>query len=174
VDLPPGDHLVRLEADGIEPAVRTVRAEGTHVEAPIATTPAPAPLAARQWTARYASSPAIDTQPSMRLLSRAVAGQNLLLIAAEPEARGTRLRAALATSGAVSARAERLARPHRAVSDETRALLREIFVRGGIVVERPLYQNPIFWTALGLAAAAAAVITGVLLAPVPSRTIVSF
>src|SRR5256885_9999239 len=39
-------------------------------------------LAARQWVSRWASSPAIDAAPSMRLLADATRSRNLVLLVA--------------------------------------------------------------------------------------------
>src|SRR5256885_16603148 len=60
-------------------------------------------LAARQWVSRWASSPAIDAAPSMRLLADATRSRNLVLLVAH----GKSVRAVLSVDGAVRARAQR-------------------------------------------------------------------
>src|SRR5207249_3731017 len=108
----------------------------------------------------------IDSAPSVRLVSKALRAPRLLLLVAEREAAGTRLRGTAAIDGDVAARAERVSDPA--------GLVRDLLVRSRVVEEpAPLYRRPLFWIAVGVAAAGAA--TGTLIAATPHvRTAVNF
>jgi hypothetical protein len=173
LDVRPGDHVVQLTADGVLPVVRSVRAEGAASEVVLATTAAPPATAAAQWTARYGTSPALDSAPSVRLLSRAVAAPSLLLVLATGDERATHLSGVLAADGTPRARAARTVAP-ALLAEPTRALLRELLVRGGVVIQRPLWEDPLFWLAVGVAAVGAAGVTGYLLYHPPVRTELHF
>src|SRR5262249_61838004 len=64
VDVHPGDHVVRVEADGFAPEIRRARAAAPSTELAVHLGPAPPDVAAAQWTSRYADSPAIDSAGS--------------------------------------------------------------------------------------------------------------
>ncbi|MEM9494162.1 MAG: PEGA domain-containing protein, partial [Myxococcota bacterium] len=80
VELPAGDHVVRVDADGFVPAIRAVRVDADNTSFELVGPPAPPELAGQQWQARYADAPAIDTVPSLRLLARAIRGRNLVVL----------------------------------------------------------------------------------------------
>jgi len=155
LDLVAGNHVVGVEADGIVPAVRSVRVEAARLPVRFETSAAPPELAAEQWKLRYAGSPAVESTPSVRLLARAIRARRLALLTAEGGgAEPVHLRAVLALDGAVSARSERSG---RAVDRETELLLRDLLVTGRVLEPAPgLFRRPSFWVAMGLAAAAAA------------------
>jgi hypothetical protein len=119
-------------------------------------TPAPPEVAAEQWSARYRSSPWLYSEPSTRLLARAIAARRLVLINAE----GTgelRLRGTLATDGTVSAQVERAARPAN-LDAEARRLLRDLLVSGKVFEPaKPIYKRAVFWVPLVLAVSAAVI-----------------
>lgn len=151
----PGDHVIRLEADGVVPEVRVIRLDAGGATVELRTTAASPELAARQWTARYARGPALDSAPSARLLSRALSARRLVLIVAE---RGPkpRLRGVLILDGEVAARAERVAGSAEAVAGAAPGLLRDLLLRGDLMEPAPpLYKRPAFWIAVGAAAAVA-------------------
>jgi hypothetical protein len=155
----PGDHLVQLDAEGYLPVSRLVAVkERTQVK--LEATPAPPEVAAAQWSARYGGSPYLYSEPSTRLLARAIAARRLVLINAE----GTgelRLRGTLASDGTVSAQAERSARPSN-LDAESRRLLRDLLVTGKVFEpSRPVYKRAAFWVPLALAVSAAVVAASV-------------
>lgn len=155
LDVLPGEHLVALDADGFLPVARlvTVR-ERTQVK--LEATPAPPEVAAAQWRARYGSSPWLYSEPSTRLLARAIAARRLVLVHAEGSG-DVRLRGTLATDGVVRAQAERTARAG-ALDVESRRLLRDLLVTGKVFEPaRPIYKRAVFWVPLALAVSAAVV-----------------
>lgn len=174
VDVAPGDHVLRVEAEGRVPAWRQIRADGRELEVSLDMAPADPELARQQWTARYAATPAaLDSFSSLRLLSRAVRARTLVLIIVHNESRHARLTGALFASGAVRARAGRVTREDR-IGDDSPGLLRELLERGGVAQARPLYANPFFWIALGGTAVLAAVITGAAVYTPDTQTVLGF
>ncbi len=173
LDLPPGEHVVRLHTAGTQPVVRRLRLPSTghtlHAELPAA---APV-VVARQWATRYAGSPAIDSADSVRLLARAVRAQRLVLVTADGDD-AIRLRGVLAIEDRISARTERdTARED--LPRETSALLRDLLVQGEVVApSKPLVRRWGFWLAIGLTAAGAATVTALVLDRDPPRTEVRF
>jgi len=80
----------------------------------------------------------------------------MMLVSADREHNGIRLRSVLVTSGAAEARAERRAGSEADVQDEGEAMFRELLVKGKVIEEAPpLLEQPIFWISVGVAAAAA-------------------
>jgi hypothetical protein len=151
----PGEHVIALDAEGYLPVMRTVAVkERTQVKLEVTT--APPEVAAEQWSARYGSSPWLYSEPSTRLLARAIAARRLVLINAEG-AGELRLRGSLATDGTVSAQAERAAR--RGTLDvEARRLLRDLLVSGKVFEPaKPIYKRAVFWVPLVLAVSAAVI-----------------
>ncbi len=165
-----GQHVLRMEADGVEPVVKRVRFGPKESAVHVASTAASPALAAAQWSARYARSVEVDSAPSLKLLATALRSPRLVLVNVEPEREQTRLRGVVAVDGEVAARGERVS--PSAVQLE--GLLRDLLVEGK-VVERPpaLWQRPAFWIALGGVAAIAAGTTA-LVATRRVRTGVSF
>jgi hypothetical protein len=155
LDLLPGDHMIALDAEGYLPIARLVAVkQPTRVK--LEATPAPPEVASAQWSARYGSSPWLYSEPSTRLLARAIAARRLVLINAE----GTgelRLRGTLASDGVVSAQAERVARPAN-LDAESRRLLRDLLVSGKVFEPaKPIYKRAAFWVPLVLAVSAAVI-----------------
>ncbi len=173
IDLPPGDHVVRIDADGFAPAWRVVRVKPGENRHAFELTRASPDRVARQWTSRYADSPAIDGVSSMRLLARAVRGRRVVLLAAHRGQRRSYLRGVLAVDGDVLARAERHAGAAEQLPNTAPGLMRELLVRGKVVASGPpLHKRPVFWVAVGIGAAVAAAITGVMLYEPGSRQVV--
>ena len=173
VDLPAGDHIVRVEAPGWTPASRRVRLEGARGHAGFTLEPATPELAARQWSTRYARGESLDSAASVTLLARAVRARRLALVSWEAGGKVARLRGALAVDGGVAARAERSATAGApAVAP---ALLRDLLVRGQLVEPAPsLAKRPLFWIAVGGAVVLAAGITAFLFYDPPVATEVGF
>ncbi|HEY1586242.1 MAG TPA: PEGA domain-containing protein [Polyangia bacterium] len=151
----PGEHLIALDADGYLPLARQVSVhESTQVK--LNATPAPPEVAAAQWSARYGGSTWLYSEPSTRLLARAVAARRLVLVNVE----GTgelRLRGTLATDGTVRAQAERTARAG-SLDAESRRLLRDLLVSGKVFEPaKPIYKRAAFWVPLALAVSAAVI-----------------
>lgn len=158
VDVRPGDHVVRVEADGHAPAHRVVRVEpsGPRSELRLSLPPASPALAGTQWRRRAALAP--DDPRTLALLASALRSRSLVLLTALPRPRGARLRGALVLDGSVVARAEwPLGAP------EPQRTLRDLLVRGKLVTgERPLYRRPAFWVVVAGAAALAATVSALI------------
>ena len=175
VELFPGDHVVKVAADGVVPGLRTVRIDRTRAEVAMVTTPAPPELAARQWSARYAAAPTLDTVPSMRLLARAVRGRNIILLSVSAGKQRSHLRGTLAVDGDLFARAERIAARDQELPGEAPGLLRELLVRGEVLAPpAPLYRRRGFWIAVTAVAVVAAGVTGAILYQPETRQVVTF
>jgi hypothetical protein len=162
----PGDHLVALDAEGYLPVARRVAVkERTQVK--LEATPAPPEVAAEQWRARYGGSPWLYSEPSTRLLARAIAARHLVLVNVEG-AGPLRLRGTLATDGTVRAQAERVAGPAK-LDVEARRLLRDLLVTGKVFEPaRPIYKRAAFWVPLALAVSAAVVSASIAAALAPN------
>lgn len=187
VELFAGDHVVAVAADGVVPGFRTTRVDGTHAAVPMVTTPAPPELAARQWRARYATAPVLDTVPSMRLLARAVRGRNLVLLSVSAGKKRAHLRGTLAVDGELFARAERsielegrfpgepVAERDDGLTAQAPGLLRELLIRGEVLAPpAPLYRRRGFWIAVTAVAVVAAGVTGAILYQPDKRQVVTF
>ena len=159
VDVHPGDHVVRVEADGFAPEIRRVRAAAPTAELAVHLNPAAPEVAAAQWTSRYADSPSVDSAVSVGLLAVATRSRSLAVVAAEPTPKGSRLFGVLALDGGIAARAERGADRDEDLPDVAPALVRDLLLRAQLIAETPLYKRPLFWVAVGAAAALAATIT---------------
>jgi hypothetical protein len=158
------------------PTGRVVRVEAAGARATFATIPAPPPLAVRQWTARYAGSPGIDSSPSIRLLSLAVRARRVVLLSLGGAGPSTRLGGVLAVDGAIAARAERTVGSALDPARAAAPLLRDLLVSGKLLEpSTPLTRRPVFWVVLALAAglAAGATAFGALYRP-PVRAEVRF
>jgi len=170
LDVLPGDHVIRVEADGFTPEIRRVRAQVPGSEIAVRLGPAPPEVAAVQWTARYAGGPSVDSAASVGLLAVATRSRRLALVAAEPSPKGTRLFGVLAIDGGVASRAERSGAADSDLADTAPALLRDLLLRGELLPsEPPLYKKPLFWIAIGLAAAAATAVTILLVYTPPKQ-----
>lgn len=173
LDLPPGDHVVRLHAAGARPMIQPIKLPQAGTRRSL-TLPSAAPVEiARQWATRYADSPAIDSADSVRLLSRAVRAQRLVLVTAEGDP-ALRLRGVLSVDDRIAARSERDTSPSQAPKTAP-ALLEDLLTKGQVVAPpKPLVRRWGFWLGLGLSAAGAATITGIVLDRDPPRTEVRF
>ncbi|MEM7154249.1 MAG: PEGA domain-containing protein [Myxococcota bacterium] len=173
LDLPAGDHVVRVHATGSQPLVQRIKVPATGTTETLTLTPAPPVEVARQWSTRYAGSPAIDSAHSVRLLARAVRAQRLLLVTAEGD-QGVELRGVLAIDDRIAARTERQA-AHEELPTVAPALLEDLLVQGEVLAPpKPLVRRWGFWLAIGLTAAGAAGITAIVLQQPPPRTEVQF
>ncbi|MBN1204083.1 MAG: PEGA domain-containing protein [Myxococcaceae bacterium] len=170
-----GQHVVRIDAEGRQPAVQLIAARGSALEVAFTTLPATPELAARQWTSHYGgSSASLDSAGSLRLLSSALRAPRLALLTAEAEQDGYRLRGSLAIEGRVVARTERRARPE-ALRGTADGALRDLLIQGRVMEPAPaLYERRDFWIAVGVAAAVAGATTAALLWKQPVRTEVGF
>ncbi|MFO0678366.1 MAG: PEGA domain-containing protein [Polyangiaceae bacterium] len=177
VDLRPGGHVFVFEAEGFAPEVRSVRVDKSAVGAnAIRFAPALASpeLASAQWARLYARSPLADGTASMRLLSRAVRAPRLAFVDVDG-GEASRLRGALAESGAVTARGERTGTSARAGAELTVPLLRDLLVQGKVTEPAPkLWASPWFWATVTVVAAGVATGTYFLLRPPEQRTEVRF
>ncbi len=173
LDLVPGDHVVRLYAAGSQPVVQRLKVSPEGERRTLSLPPAAPVEVARQWAIRYATSPAIDSADSVRLLSRAVRAQRLILITAEGD-EALRLRGVLSLDERISARSERDTTRAK-IPQVAPALLEDLLVQGQVVAPpKPLVRRWGFWLALGLSAAGAATITAIALDRDPPRTEVRF
>jgi hypothetical protein len=170
-----GQHVIRIDAEGRQPAVQVITARGPELEVAFTTLPATPELAASQWTAHYASSSAaLDSAGSVRLLSSALRAPRLVLLTAEPEQEGYRLRGTFALEGKVAARTERRTEP-KALQGTLEGVLRDLLIQGHVMEPAPaLYQRRDFWIVVGVTAVVAGASTAALLRRQPVRTEVGF
>jgi hypothetical protein len=170
-----GQHVLGVDAEGRQPAVQVIAARGSELEVAFTTLPAPPELAASQWTAHYAgSSAALDSAGSLRLLSLALRAPRLVLLTAEAEQEGYRLRGTFALEGRVAARTERGTQPKN-LQETTEGVLRDLLIQGHVMEPAPaLYQRRDFWIAVGVAAVVAGASTAAILWKQPVRTEVGF
>lgn len=170
LDLVPGDHVVRVDADGFEPQSRTVRLDGKRQSVTLEAAPAPPSLAAQQWSARYAGDSDLDGDSSLVLLSRAVRARHIVLFSAIGGS--NTLRGALTIEGSVAARAERIG---RSAATSAPTVLKELLARGKLTQPAPpLHRRASFWIGVGAAALAATVVTAVVLREPGVRQEVTF
>lgn len=167
--------MVRVDAEGRHFAVQVISARGPELAVAFTTLPASPELAAGQWSAHYGESSAnLDSAGSLRLLSTALRAPRLVLLTAEAEREGYRLRGALALNGRAAARTERQAEV-KALHGTVEGVLRDLLVQGQVVEPAPaLYQRRDFWIAVGVAAVVAGATTTALLWRQPVRTEVGF
>nr|WP_254380255.1 PEGA domain-containing protein [Corallococcus exiguus] len=151
MDVLEGRHVVRVDAEGRQFAVQVVSARGPELAVAFTTHPATPELAAGQWAAHYgASSANLDSAGSLSLLSTALRAPRLVLLTAEAEREGYRLRGALALQGRAAARTERQGE-EQALHGMTEGVLRDLLVQGQVVEPAPaLYQRRDFWIAVGV------------------------
>jgi hypothetical protein len=153
LELTVGTHVFRLDADGLAPQTRVVRA-GEQVS--FSATPASPDVAAQQWIQRYAGSTEVDSAPSLRLLSTALRAPRLVLLTVEREGEGARLRGTLEVEQGVVARVERSATTPDKLEGSLDGLLRDLLVQGKVMEPSPaLYQRPLFWVVVSAVAVAA-------------------
>lgn len=161
VDLPAGDHVLAVEADGFAPAARLVRVPDTRTVAmtqPAAT----AELAARQWRARLGRGLAPTDPAGAALLGRLAGGPRIVLLRG-----GERLTGALVVDGALAASGTR-------GRGQAPALVRELAYDAGVLRRPSVWTRPWFWIAAsGVTLVAAGAIVAVTYEP-PVRTRVSF
>ncbi|MBL8936532.1 MAG: PEGA domain-containing protein [Archangium sp.] len=160
MELARGLHVVQVSADGYTPTAVPLTAAGDETNATVSAPPADPSLAARQWQLRRSSGEPFDGGRSMQLLTIALRSARLLVVG--PGETAGMLRGALAIDGVVQARGER---------DDVQALVRDLLVRGKVFEPSvPLWRRWPFWVAIGAAAVATGVTTGVLLANRPVVT----
>jgi hypothetical protein len=177
VDVHPGDHMIRVDADGFVPESRTVRADAPQSRAQFELTPADPKLASRQWAARRVAGRSVDDAESLGLLSIAARSRTLAVLDVDAAAadRALSLRGALALDGVVAVRSERRATSATELPSEAPAAVRDLLVRGRLVdAGPPLWKRPLFWTVVGVAIAAAAGTTALLLFHPDTQTSVRF
>ncbi|WP_163787577.1 PEGA domain-containing protein [Myxococcus vastator] len=170
-----GRHVVRVDAEGRQFAVQVISAKGPELAVAFTTLPASPELAAGQWATHYGESSAnLDSAGSLRLLSTALRAPRLVLLNAEAEREGYRLRGALAIHGRAAARTERQG-DVKALHGTAEGVLRDLLIQGQVVEPAPaLYQRRDFWIAVGVAAVIAGATTTALLWRQPVRTEVGF
>jgi hypothetical protein len=175
LDVVPGEHLVRIEADGWVSDSRTVRVEAGRPGRTSATlAPAAPELASLQWTAKYASSAEIDSASSVRLLARAVRARRLIFVTADSTQVDARLRGAFADDQDIRGYAERYA-PASDFDSAAVGLMEDLLIKGSLLPPpAPLYRRPLFWAVVVAVAAAAVVGTYFAVSPPPVQTGVKF
>jgi len=174
LQLPEGQHVVRLDVEGRLPSVLAVSLRSAGIQVAFPTVPAPPEVAAAQWNTRYAARGEVDSAGALRLLSTALRAPRLVLLSAEPESSRVRLRGALAMDGQVAVRTERGAEATR-LPGAVEGLLRDLLTEARVVEPPPpLYRRPGFWIAVGAVALAAGATTAVLMHEPSVRTEVTF
>jgi hypothetical protein len=172
LEVAPGEHVIALSADGLTPLVTRTTVRRNAPALALSPELASPELARAQWSRRQAARKELDDGASLRLLSRAVPAQKLVLIQAET-VQGERiaLRGAYAIDGQVAARAGSEPVALDDLSSEGSSLVEELLVRGNTLARpRPLWKNPWLWVAVGVGAAAAATATALLLQEPEQRT----
>lgn len=155
-----GVHALKVSADGYSPQVKAVTVGATGATVELSLLPADPPLAARQWHQRRARGTAFDEGTSLALLSIALRSARLIVVG--PSETPNVLRGALSIDGVVQARGER---------EDVQALVQDLLVRGKVYEpDVPLWKRWPFWVAVGVAAVATAVTTGVLVSRLPIIT----
>lgn len=159
LDVLEGSHVIRLAADGSNPAHQLVRAEKPKAAVRLELTAASPTLAAQQWTQRYAQSSEAEGSRSVKLLATALRSTRLVLLTVE-DGPAPRTKALLALGGLVAARAER----EGALDRELDGLMTDLLTRGNVLEPSPaLYRRPLFWVAVVVAAGLAAGTTALVL-----------
>ncbi len=164
--LPPGAHVLRVEAPGRVPQVRRVTlTEPQTLSFDLPT--APPELAARQWAERFASGSGALSQTSLSLMAQALSVPRLALVEAEETGDGIALRAALGVRSLRGASRGRVVVAARARTTlrgtDASALLRDLLVGAHLLEPAPpLRRRPLFWVAVG-AAVVGSITLGVLL-----------
>ena len=138
VQLPAGDHYIRIEADGFEPRSQWVRIPDTKQLA-LAAKPASYHTAAAQWHARIGRGLPIDDEVGARLLARISPRPRIALVHGGAE----RLAGTLIVDGVIRARAEH--------DGDPAALIRELAYDGGVLERPAIWQRPAFWIATSAA-----------------------
>jgi hypothetical protein len=134
IDLPAGDHVVAVEADGFEPAARLVRVPDTQTVA-VEQGPASPELAARQWRARLGRGLPPTDPTGVALLARLARQPRVVLLRG-----GAHLDGALVVDGALAASGAR-------GRGEAPALVRELAYDGHLLRRPALWARPWFWIA---------------------------
>ena len=138
VDLPPGDHFIAVDTDGVLPATRWVRVPDS-ARVTVAQQPATASVALAQWHARIGRGlPAADAVGA-KLLARIAPQPRIALVYGGRQ----RLTGTLVIDGTIRARAER--------HDDPAALIRELAYDGGVLERPAIWQRPSFWIATSAA-----------------------
>jgi hypothetical protein len=171
----PGDHLVRLEADGVLAESRTVHVEpGKPARSSIAFTAAGPEISSEQWTRKYAGSADVDSAASVRLLARAVRAQRLVLVTAESSSIDARLKGVFAEEDAVRGYAERYT-VEKDFDAAALGLMEDLLIKGSVLQPPPsLVKRPVFWVVVAAVAVAAVVGTYFIVSPPPVDTRVHF
>ncbi len=149
VELPHGDHVVRVEADGFVPTHRVVHVDARADDTlSIELDRASPELAGQQWARRFALSDQPDSALSLRLLMPALrVRRGLVFLRAEREGENVRIRGAMAEAGEVQGRVER-SMPRADLAEGLDSALLELLQQGGVVELRPLWRNPWLWVLL--------------------------
>jgi hypothetical protein len=135
IDLPAGDHVLAVTADGFAPASRMVRVPG-EPRATLAQQPASVELAGQQLRARLARGlPATDAT-GVSLLARLAGQPNVAIVHADK-----RLHGALIVDGVLRAHADR-------DRDDAPALMRELAYDAHVLQRPRVWQRPWFWIAV--------------------------
>jgi hypothetical protein len=154
IDLPPGDHVLAVDADGYEPALRVVRTPDA-ASAQLEQTRAPAELAAQQWRARVGRGlPPADVTGAALL--GALGGTRVAHLHGESRVSGS-----LVVDGKLVATATR-------DRGDSSALVRELAYDGGVLPRPAVWQRPWFWIA---ASGAVALVAGTIIAVTYQRPI---
>jgi hypothetical protein len=175
VELPAGDHVIRVEGDGLAPEWRIVNVAPPATRVHLQLAAASPAQAVEQWAARYgAQASPIDATASVELLSRALSARRLVAFTTEGVLPTLRLRAVMVSEGRIAGRAERVLERAAELPGRAQSLLQELLEASGQVPRvPPLYKRPAFWLAVGGAAVVAAG-AALLIALYPRRVELTF
>ncbi len=134
IDLPAGDHVLAVDADGFEPAARLVRVPDTRTVA-LAQVPASPELAARQWRARLGRGLSPTDPTGIALIARLARSPRVVLLPG-----GDRVEGALCVDGALAGAGARR-------RGDAPALVRDLAHDAQVLRRPPLWARPWFWIA---------------------------
>lgn len=166
---PRGMHVVSASADGKLAATRHVSLTEARQRLSIALPSAPPDVAAAQWRGRYQATANEQSAESARLLGLAVPARYLVLLSPEREGSEARLRGILYYDKEIRARAERVGADSPS-SEVASHVVDELLHRSKLVESKPLVSSPLFWVAVVGTAAAASVVSYLVLSTPEERT----
>jgi hypothetical protein len=163
-----GMHVVSASADGAIPISQRVELDAPKKEVAMTLASAPPAVAATQWRRRYEGTSDEQSADSARLLALAVPSRYLVLLSPEQDASRKRLRGLLYFDADVRARAEQVSTSSPA--EGTEKVVDELLHQSKLVESPSILKSPLFWTVAIATAAAASVVTYLLLSPPEDRT----
>ncbi len=146
VDVSPGEHVMLVDADGYQPAVRTVRVESA-LQLAVNQVAATSALAAQQWSKRTARGNAAADSTGARLLAAVAQKPRVVYLHA-----GTTIAGTMIVDGTPAATGVR-------ARGEAGLLIRELAYDAGVLRRPSVWQRSTFWIAASGVVLVAAIVT---------------